>query len=123
MVAKSLYGEVGYRWRRRQGDLVRRLRLARGLSQTDFGADVGLTKGFVSAIETARANIPPDKVELFADALRVDLKSLAVFVAYCHIPELGALIWPGLVEVLEPPSGRHSDPLGRLDDPPRAPPP
>lgn len=46
--------------RRQVGALIRRRREARGLSQTEFGAAVGLTQRYVSKIEVGGVTMPRD---------------------------------------------------------------
>ena len=50
---------------------VRRLRLAKGLSQDALAADAGLFQKLISGIENGRANLELDTLGKIADALGV----------------------------------------------------
>lgn len=98
---KATRGSAGARWRTLQGLVVKFLREAAGLSQQQFGDAVGLTSQGVSNVETGRANVPEDRVALFATTLKVDLRQFAAFIAYTHCPDLGAILWPAVTRHLE----------------------
>ena len=58
--------------RQEAGCWLKRLRLARGLSQRDLAKKVGIEYyTFISQLETGRGRIPPDRYLLWADALGV----------------------------------------------------
>ena len=108
-VSKALTGTKGLTWRQHQGNLVRNLRMSLGLSQTEFADVVGVSSNMVCCVETGRSNIPPERVALFAAALEVDLRSLAIFVAYAQNPDVGALIWPSLTTIFEQHARQHRE--------------
>ena len=61
--------------RREGGRYVRELREARGLSQRQLAALIGVEfYTFVSQIETGRGRIPPDSYRIWADALGLDVR-------------------------------------------------
>lgn len=61
--------------RREGGRYVRELREAKGLSQRQLAALIGVEfYTFVSQIETGRGRIPPDSYRIWADALGVDVR-------------------------------------------------
>lgn len=51
---------------------VRRVRVEAGLSQTDLTRRLGVSHGYVSAIERGRKNLTLQSVERLAEALGVD---------------------------------------------------
>lgn len=58
------------------GDQVRRYRLARRMSQRALGEQAGVTSGFLSQLETGRANASVSTLRRLADALGVGLVDL-----------------------------------------------
>jgi len=59
------------------GRYLRELREARGLSQRQLAALIGVEYyTFVSQIETGRGRIPPDSYRIWAEALGVEVKDL-----------------------------------------------
>lgn len=100
-VARSPGGVVGWKWKQRQGDLVRLLRHSQGKTQVDLAVEVGLTHNSICSIETGRMHIPPDRVAQFAAAFGVDLRAFAAVVLYCHNPTAAAHIWPALTLVFD----------------------
>src|SRR5688572_28474475 len=58
------------------GDQVRRYRVARRLSQRALGEQAGVTSGFLSQLETGRANASISTLRRLADALGVGLADL-----------------------------------------------
>lgn len=61
--------------RREAGRWLRELREARGLSQRQLADRIGADfYTFVSQLETGRGRIPPDRYEIWAEALGVELK-------------------------------------------------
>lgn len=102
-------GSPGDQWRRRQGDLLRRLRTERGLTQEELGAEIDAKPTTVCYWETGRLPIAPEFVGHLAAMLRVELKPFAVFVAFCQNPVLGALIWPDMVPLFEQSLGCRGD--------------
>jgi transcriptional regulator with XRE-family HTH domain len=59
------------------GERIRRFRLAKGLSQTELGKLVGLSKRMVAYYEIQGGNPPSDLLIRLADALGVPLAMLA----------------------------------------------
>tara|TARA_R110002020_G_scaffold367683_3_gene579572 strand:- start:33107 stop:33400 length:294 start_codon:yes stop_codon:yes gene_type:complete len=54
---------------------LRNLREASGLSQREFADQVGVTYyTFISQVENGRGRLPPDRYEVWADALGMDRK-------------------------------------------------
>lgn len=64
--------------RKRAGRYVKELRTQAGLTQKELARLVGWEyESMVSGIEIGAHRIPPDKVEIFARALKVDLRDFA----------------------------------------------
>ena len=73
------------------GPLLRRLRLAAGLSQEELAERSGLSRRGISALETGyRATPRPETVRLLADALGLDDAARAELVTAAR-PEVAAL--------------------------------
>ena len=60
----------------RFGERVRKLRIARGLSQEAFAHQCGLDRTYVSGIERGKRNLAIRNVEAIAKAFRVSLSEL-----------------------------------------------
>ncbi len=66
-------GNATLRWRMEQGELMASLRVRAGLSQDDVARAVGLKDHrSVSAIETGRRNVPPERQNAYAEAFGMD---------------------------------------------------
>lgn len=59
------------------GERIRRLRLSRGLTQTELGARVGLSKRMVAYYEIQGGSPAPELLVRLADTLEVSLAALA----------------------------------------------
>ena len=105
-----------YEWRRRQGDLIRKLRTDRGMTQENLAAAIDVAKNAVCTWETGRLPISPERVVAIAEAFRIELKPFAAFVLFCQAPVLSEIMWPGMAALIEPSSGRRDVPTG-LGDP------
>lgn len=67
-------GEEAQRLRREAGKWLKRLREQRNLTQRQLAARVGVDYyTFISQIEAGRGRIPPDRCEVWAQALGVDV--------------------------------------------------
>jgi transcriptional regulator with XRE-family HTH domain len=63
--------------RRAGGQWLRELRIRRGLSQRELAAAVGAEYyTFISQLENGRGRIPPDRYQLWADALDIPVWNL-----------------------------------------------
>lgn len=101
-IAKPLLGRPeATDWKELSGRLVRRLRLARGMTQEELGTAIGVRKAFVSGLETGRHFPPPEKLEPLAEALGVDAKDLATTLLYASNPHLAAYVFPRLGPVFK----------------------
>lgn len=61
--------------RKAAGKWLRELREARGLSQRQLAQEVGIEYyTFISQLETGRGRIPPDKFEIWAEALGMPVR-------------------------------------------------
>lgn len=68
-------GTVGNAWRVAEGDYIRELRLAKGLTQAELAEAVGMvSKQTICQIETGRGHVPPERCHEFASVLGVDLR-------------------------------------------------
>jgi transcriptional regulator with XRE-family HTH domain len=86
--------QVALRWRVAQGEYIRELRIASGLTQVDLADAIGVrNKQMVSAIETGRINVPPERIEPLAEALGVNLKTFGRSLLRYQNPWLYAAIW------------------------------
>lgn len=58
------------------GEWLKSLREAAGYSQREFADRVGVTYyTFISQVENGRGRIPPDRYEIWADALGIDRRT------------------------------------------------
>lgn len=57
----------------RFGDYLRRLRVERGLNQTELAAKIGLDSGGLSKVENGKKELNDNRLELLANALGVDI--------------------------------------------------
>lgn len=55
---------------------LRKIRLAKGLSQEDLAEESGLHRTYVSSVERGERNISVDNMEKLARALNVDIRKL-----------------------------------------------
>lgn len=58
------------------GDYLRRLRVERGLNQTELAAKIGLDSGGLSKVENGKKELNDNRLELLATALGVDKKEV-----------------------------------------------
>lgn len=58
------------------GDYLRRLRVERGLNQTELAAKIGLDSGGLSKVENGKKELNDNRLELLATALGVDNKEV-----------------------------------------------
>ena len=56
------------------GSYIRRLRIENGLNQTELAAKIGLDSGGLSKVENGKKALKVTKLDLLANALRVDSK-------------------------------------------------
>lgn len=57
----------------RFGDYLRRLRVEKGLNQTELAAKIGLDSGGLSKVENGKKELNDNRLELLATALGVDI--------------------------------------------------
>lgn len=82
--------------RRSGGVWLRSLREARGLSQRDLAALVGIEYyTFVSQLERGGGRVPPDRYEVWAKALGVEAKSFVKSLMFYYDPLTYRLIFAG----------------------------
>jgi len=62
--------------RRRFGDRIKTLRIAKGISQEAFADQCGYARSYMSRVERGLANPSLDAVEVFAMALKIEVKEL-----------------------------------------------
>ena len=78
MTHRTGRGYVTIRWRMEEGQLLRRYRLAAGMTQTELSEAAGLfDKQTISYIECGHRHVPGEHVEPIALALGIDLSSFA----------------------------------------------
>jgi len=75
------------------GRKMAELREQAGLTQLQLANILDVTSNTVSAIETGRNPVPFDRIEMFANALNVPTKDLALFLLYYWNPPLYAAIY------------------------------
>jgi transcriptional regulator with XRE-family HTH domain len=82
------------RLRRDAGHWLRELREARGLSQRQLAAQVGVEYyTFVSQLETGRGRIPPDRYRIWAEALGVSPRDFVVKLLRFYDPVTYAILF------------------------------
>ena len=65
--------------RQQAGYYIRDLRLAANLSQGQLADKLGITHAsFISQVEAGRGRVPPENLDLWADALEVDVKKFTL---------------------------------------------
>ena len=62
---------------------------------------MALSRNAICCIETGRSPVPAERVQCFAEALRVPLRPFATFVLVCSNPDVAGLVWPGIVDAIE----------------------
>lgn len=58
------------------GDYIRRLRIEKGLNQTELAAKVGLDSGGLSKVENGKKELKESKLQLLAKALKIDIADI-----------------------------------------------
>jgi len=58
------------------GEYIKRLRLNKGLNQTELAALVGLDSGGLSKVENNKKSVKEDKLMLFSKALEIDFNEI-----------------------------------------------
>lgn len=85
--------------RREAGKWLRTKREAAGLSQRQLADAVGIEYyTFISQLESGRGRVPPDRYEVFAKALGVEPKEMAMVMMRYNDPITYALIFGGKVQ-------------------------
>lgn len=75
--------------RRFMPEVLRRYRVKAGLSQQDLADSIGVSKGFISALEGGRSVPNLDRLVQIADALQVDAGQLVTAMVADAEKELG----------------------------------
>ena len=68
----ELNRDIAYDYRRTVGRMVRDWRLAKGMTQDELARAMGMGFTAISAIETGRSTVPPERYQEFADILNVE---------------------------------------------------
>jgi transcriptional regulator with XRE-family HTH domain len=93
-------GPVGLFWRKAEGNYVRGLRLAAGLTQAELAERVGLAnKQTISAVENGRIHVPVERCLSFGPALGVSTREFCTWCFRFQSPFLFAGVF-GLDERL-----------------------
>ena len=58
------------------GGYIKRLRMEKGLNQTELAAKIGLDSGGLSKVENGKKDLKEDKLQLLATALEIDISDL-----------------------------------------------
>ncbi|PIP54294.1 MAG: XRE family transcriptional regulator [Bacteroidetes bacterium CG02_land_8_20_14_3_00_31_25] len=58
------------------GDYIRRLRVEKGLNQTELAAKIGLDSGGLSKVENGKKELKENKLLLLAKALKIDVADI-----------------------------------------------
>jgi transcriptional regulator with XRE-family HTH domain len=85
--------DIGQEYRRRIGRHISALRHKAGLTGRELGNLVGVGPTSISAIETGRNPIPPERYEDFAKALKVSREEFARFMLEHTNPWLYAMLF------------------------------
>ncbi len=81
--------------RRAGGEWLRKLREQRGLSQRELAKRVDADYyTFISQIETGRGRIPPDRYQVWAQALDIDAKLFVKTLLQYYDPITHAVLFP-----------------------------
>ncbi len=87
-------GPMGVHWRQQEGNLIRTLRHAAGLTQEQLATRIGLAhKQTISGIEMGRQHVPPERCEDFALALGERARTFSAFLLRWQSPWLFAGIF------------------------------
>jgi len=85
--AQKLSSDDVAKLRREAGHWLKKLREARGLSQRDLAARVGIDYfTFISQLESGRGRIPPDRYRAWAQALGVEVREFVVHLMQFYDP-------------------------------------
>ncbi|MDP2337651.1 MAG: helix-turn-helix transcriptional regulator [Bacteroidota bacterium] len=60
----------------RFGEYIRKLRVEKGLNQTQLAAKIGLDSGGLSKIETGKKDLKEDKISLLAEVFEVSIEEI-----------------------------------------------
>lgn len=60
----------------RFGEYIRKLRIEKGLNQTQLAAKIGLDSGGLSKIETGKKDLKEDKLTLMAEVFEVSIEEI-----------------------------------------------
>ena len=60
----------------RFGEYIRKLRVEKGLNQTQLAAKIGLDSGGLSKIETGKKDLKEDKLTLLAEVFEVSIEEI-----------------------------------------------
>lgn len=81
--------------RRAGGQWLRKLREHRGFSQRELAKRVGADYyTFISQLETGRGRVPPDRYQLWAEALGIDAKLFVKTLLQYYDPVTYAVLFP-----------------------------
>ncbi len=77
------------------GKWLKERREAVGLSQREFAGKIGVDYyTFVSQIENGRGRIPPDKYQVWADALEMNVRELVMTLFPYYDPLTASILFP-----------------------------
>ncbi|MDO1584592.1 helix-turn-helix domain-containing protein [Rhizobium oryzicola] len=82
--------------RREVGAWLKDRREAAGLSQRDLAMKVGIDYyTFISQIETGRGRVPPERYELYANALKIPVRDFVMTILRYNEPIIYGLLFDG----------------------------
>jgi len=86
--------------RQEAGRWLKSRREAAGLSQRELATRVGVDYyTFVSQLETGRGRVPPDKYQLWAEALKMDVRDFVLALFPFYDPLTAAILFPDSLPV------------------------
>lgn len=85
--------DIGFEQRRKVGQYITDLRVAKGLTQEELGRILGVRNTYVSGVELGRTSLSPELTRPVAEALGANPKAFARKVLRHYNPWLYSMIW------------------------------
>ncbi len=94
----DLMTDIAYDYRRKVGAWLREHRLASGYTQEEVARYLGMGHAAISAVESGRSTISPERYEALASLLAIDPKEMGEYILRFTNPWLFKMIFPERVD-------------------------